>query len=166
MFSKNYFSKDITDFLVLLNKHFVKFVLVGGEAVIYYGHARLTGDIDIYYEISNDNIEKLWNSLLEFWDNDIPMMKSKDEFHKKGIIVQFGLPPNRIDLINTIGGVQFTEVWKNKIIEKLDLGNDILIDINLVGLNELIKNKKTVGRHKDLEDIKFLQKVKKTITKF
>jgi len=35
------------------------------------------------------------------------MLKSKDELKKKGIIVQFGLPPNRIDLLNSIDGVGF-----------------------------------------------------------
>ena len=51
-----YFSKDILDFLNLLYKHQVKYLIVGGEAVIFYGHARLTGDIDIYYDRSTENI--------------------------------------------------------------------------------------------------------------
>jgi len=160
MFDKEYFSKDIFDFLVILSKQKVKFVLVGGEAVIYYGHARLTGDIDIYYEVTDENISKLWNALLEFWDHDIPMVNSKNEFKKIGIVVQFGLPPNRIDLINTIEGVDFNEVWKNKVSEKLNLESGDSLEIFLIGIKELIKNKISAARHKDLEDVKFLKALK------
>lgn len=49
---KNFsFLKDTEDFLVLLFKHQVKYLIVGGEAVIYYGYARLTGDIGIFMKI-------------------------------------------------------------------------------------------------------------------
>ena len=59
--SPAFFSKDIVDFLFLLSKYKVKYVIVGGEAVIYYGHARLTGDIDIFYGLSKGNVEKLFH---------------------------------------------------------------------------------------------------------
>lgn len=159
MIDKNYFSKDIFDFLVALKSYSVKFVLVGGEAVIYYGHARLTGDIDIFYENSDENILRLWNALLNFWDNNIPMLKSNEELKKNGIVVQFGLPPNRIDLINSIDGVEFSEVWKGRVAEELDLGNRKKEEIYFIGLKELIKNKKAAGRYKDLEDLEFLKKL-------
>jgi hypothetical protein len=159
MFSKEYFSPDIFDFLNVLTKHKVKFVIVGGEAVIYYGYARLTGDIDLFYDNSNENIENLWSALLEFWENDIPIIKSKDEFYKKGTVIQFGLPPNRIDLINTIEGVEFSEVWENCKIEQLSLENEQYIDIYIIGLNQLIKNKKASGRYKDLEDLEYLTSI-------
>lgn len=160
MFSKDYFSKDIFEFLLILKKHFVKFVLVGGEAVIYYGSARLTGDIDIYYEISDKNSSNLWDALLEFWDNDIPIIQERDELLKSGMVFQFGLPPNRIDLINSISGVEFNEVWKNKKGVDLDLGNGDRLEIYLIGIKELIKNKEASARHKDLEDIKYLKALK------
>lgn len=159
MFAKEYFSPDIFDFLNVLNKHKVKFVIVGGEAVIYYGYARLTGDIDLFYDNSNENIENLWSALIEFWDNNIPIIKSKDEFKKRGTIIQFGLPPNRINLINSIEGVEFSEVWENCKIEQLDLENKQYIDIYIIGLKQLIKNKRASGRYKDLEDLEYLTSI-------
>ena len=161
MINKEYFSKDVYEFLLALKKHSVKFVLIGGEAVIYYGHPRLTGDIDIFYEISDENIANLWNALSDFWDNNIPIIKSKEEFSKPGIVIQFGLPPNRIDLINKIEGVEFPEVWDGKVCEKLELGGGKTEDIFLIGLKELIKNKESAGRHKDLDDVKYLKKIEK-----
>ena len=56
----SYFSIDIQEFLYLLSKHQVKYLIVGGEAVIFHGYARLTGDIDIFYDASPDNVEKLF----------------------------------------------------------------------------------------------------------
>lgn len=157
---KPYFHKDIQDFLFLLFKYKVKYIIVGGEAVIYYGHARLTGDIDIFYGINNSNINKLFNALSEFWEEDIPGLKDKKELGVKGMVIQFGLPPNRIDLINLIGGVSFDEAWKNKIFDVINL-NEKKVKIYYIGLNDLIKNKRAVKRNKDEEDLKFLIEAKK-----
>ncbi len=159
MFNRNYFSKDVVEFFLKLNNHKVKFVIIGGEAVIYYGYARLTGDTDIFYEISERNVENLWNALLDFWEGDIPGIDNKEILQKQGAIVQFGLPPNRIDLVNDIDGVSFSEVWKNKKKEELLLGNGEKLNIYLIGLKELIKNKRTSARYKDLEDLRYLQKI-------
>jgi len=51
----DHFSKDIQDFLECLSRHGVDYLLVGGEAVIYYGHPRLTGDIDVFYSPEENN---------------------------------------------------------------------------------------------------------------
>jgi hypothetical protein len=39
-----HFSPDIREFIRLLDHHGARYVIVGGEAVIHYGYARLTGD--------------------------------------------------------------------------------------------------------------------------
>ncbi|MEJ5351538.1 MAG: DUF6036 family nucleotidyltransferase [Melioribacteraceae bacterium] len=153
-----YFTEDITEFLLLLFKHKVKYLIVGGEAVLFHGHSRLTGDIDIFYENSDENINKLFNILLEFWNNEIPGIKEKSELKEPGIIIQFGLPPNRIDLMNQIEGVDFSEAFNNKIIINTLLNNQNA-EIYYIGLKELIKNKKAMGRPKDIDDLQYLQKL-------
>jgi hypothetical protein len=157
MFNKDYFSNDIFDFIFLLNRNNVKYVIVGGEAVIYYGHSRLTGDIDIYYASDTKNIFNLWRVLLEFWNSDIPGIDSPELLSKKGMVFQFGVPPNRIDLINDIDGVDFAEVWENIVVEEIIIDEGQSIFINLIGIKELIKNKEKSGRYKDKEDLKFLK---------
>ena len=70
-----------------------------------------------------------------------------------------GRPPNRINLINKIEAVTFEEAWKNKTEEKI-LIDEIEYKLNFIGLNQLIKNKTSLNRNKDIEDLKFLQAVK------
>jgi len=110
----SHFSKDIHQFLELLAKHKVKYVIVGGEAVIYYGYARLTGDVDFFFGTSKENPQCLYDALDEFWGGDIPGVDSFEEVMQSGTILQFGVPPNRIDLVNHIDGVTFEEAWTGK----------------------------------------------------
>ena len=56
----SHFSKDTLDFFELLYKYEVDYVIVGGQAVIYYGHVRLTGDVDIFYKRDKKNVENLY----------------------------------------------------------------------------------------------------------
>ena len=155
---KPIFSQDVQDFLFLLYTNKVKYLIVGGEAVIYYGHARLTGDIDILYDISNINVDKLFKMLKQFWTGDIPSLKSKDELRQPGLIFQFGVPPNRIDLINKISSVSFQNAWANKETFPTKIHQQ-QIHIYFIGIRELVQNKESVGRFKDMDDLRFLRKV-------
>jgi len=155
----DYFSFDTQEFLVLLNKYEVKYLIVGGEAVIYYGYARLTGDVDFFYEISQDNVQKLYKALDEFWGGNIPGVEHVSELSKPGLIFMFGVPPHRIDLINTINKVTFQQAWLAKKTEFIMI-NKNKIPIYFIGLNDLIRNKESLNRPRDLEDLKYLKKIK------
>ncbi len=155
------FSKDISDFIIRLFQHNVKYLIVGGEAVIYHGYARLTGDIDFFYDRENENIKNLFNALLEFWEGTIPGISSSDALSGPGTIIQFGQPPNRIDLINEIDGVSFSQAWGTRIDEELTLENQ-KYTVYYINLEMLIKNKKASGRYKDLDDLKYLEAVRNT----
>lgn len=159
--AEDYFSNDVLEFLFLLNKYEVEYLIVGGEAVIYYGHIRLTGDIDLFYFLNKKNSEKLFEALLEFWDGDIPGINKSDELLKRNMVFQFGVPPNRIDLINDIEAVDFKSAWKNKNEVALTYKNKNF-RIFYIGIEELIKNKSRLQRPRDMEDLKFL---KQTIRK-
>lgn len=100
MISREHFSDDILEFLGLLHKNDVKYIIIGGEAVIYYGFARLTGDIDLFYERTPKNIEKLYNVLVQFWNGQIPGLGNQQELLDQDAVFQFGVPPNRLDLLS------------------------------------------------------------------
>ncbi|HMB92498.1 MAG TPA: hypothetical protein VKP65_16715, partial [Rhodothermales bacterium] len=81
-----HFSPDTQDFIRLLHQHSVRYVIVGGEAVIYYGYARLTGDVDFFYDRQPDNAALLFEALLSFWDGDIPGISKPEELIEPGLI--------------------------------------------------------------------------------
>ena len=156
----SYFSPDIQDFIRLLAKYDVRYVIIGGVAVIYYGSARLTGDIDFLYESSADNAKKLFSTLQEFWKGSIPGIKKEEELIGENIVVQFGVIPNRIDLLTSIEAVEFKDAWENRLEEKITI-DDKEYPIYFISLEQLIKNKESVNRDKDKQDLKFLEKLKK-----
>jgi hypothetical protein len=155
-----FFSPDIQEFIRLLSINEVKYLIVGGEAVIYYGHTRLTGDIDFFYERSEKNCAELYKALSEFWNGVIPGIQTPQELLEKGAIFQFGRPPNRIDLINEIDGVAFGEAWLEKEVVEFQFGDQVY-EVYYLGLNQLIRNKESVKRPRDLEDLRFLLSVRK-----
>jgi hypothetical protein len=73
------------------------------------------------------------------------------------VIIQFGVPPNRIDLINKIEKVTFTEAWEEKVAEAIKLKGETIF-LYFIGLKQLIKNKKALDRPKDAEDLKYLKR--------
>lgn len=157
--SPSAFSTDCIEFISVLNAHKVKWVIVGGEAVIYYGHIRLTGDVDFFFSYGEDNVKKLWNALNDFWDENIPGNLAEKDLAEPGNFIQFGIPPNRIDLMNQIDGVSFDEVWENKVVEYIQTEQK-KIQVNYIGLEQLIKNKSLSNRPKDQEDLKYLKRKK------
>ena len=59
-----------------------------------------------------------------------------------------GYPPFRIDILTTIDGVEFTDCYQNRVIIQHDA-----VTLNIIGINELKKNKQVSRRMKDLEDL-------------
>lgn len=153
----SYFSADILDFITLLHRHKVRYVIVGGEAVIHYGHARLTGDVDFFFDRTSSNVQALFDVLLAFWNDDVPGLQSDEDLLEEGIILQFGCPPNRIDLMNQIDGVQFTDAWENRTTVQAET-SEADVPLYILGLKNLIQNKEASGRPKDLDDLEFLRK--------
>ncbi|MCK4357385.1 MAG: hypothetical protein KAW92_01330 [Candidatus Cloacimonetes bacterium] len=157
---KNNFSPNVLDMMTLLYKHQVEYLIIGDQAVIYYGHVRLTGDIDFFYNQTEKNVEKLYDALIEFWNNDIPGIQNKRKLMEKNIIFQFGIIPNRIDLISKIEAVNFAEAWQKRETVKIDSVRRV-IEVYFIDIEHLIKNKEALNREKDKEDIKFLKRNEK-----
>ena len=150
------FSTDILTFLRLLAKRRVRYLIVGGEAVIYHGYARLTGDVDFFYDNTLLNCRRLFRVLLEFWDGRIPGVNSSEELRAEKLIVQFGRPPHRIDLMNRIDGVTFSRAWKSRIRVQIKTKSES-VPVQYIGLGPLVANKRATGRPKDLDDALFLR---------
>lgn len=152
----SHFSRDTVDFIRLLHKHGVQYLIVGGEAVIYYGHVRLTGDVDFFYDVATDNTEKLFAALDEFWGDEIPGVQTADDLRRPDQVLQFGRPPNRIDLLTRISGVSFEVAWSGREPVELLVESGERIPMQYIGLPQLMVNKRATGRPKDLDDLNFL----------
>ena len=157
---KTNYSDDALELMTFLYKNQVEYLIVGGQAVIYYGHVRLTGDIDLFYNQTEKNVGKLYNALLKFWNNDIPGIQNKKNLMEKNVIFQFGVIPNRIDLISKIEAVNFADAWQKREIVTINTGKEI-VEVCFIDIENLIKNKEALNRGRDKEDIKFLKRKEK-----
>jgi len=143
-------AKDFAEFIDLLNKHAVEYMVVGGYALAFHGKPRNTGDLDIWIENSEPNAVRMLEVVKDFGLGSMGF--TKEDFMKEGYISQIGYPPLRIDILNSIDGVRFREAYANRKVMDSDG-----MKIAYIGRNEFIKNKQASGRAQDLIDIKEIQ---------
>ncbi|MBO9634960.1 MAG: nucleotidyltransferase [Chitinophagaceae bacterium] len=148
-------AQDFEDFIALLNKHKVEYMVVGGYALAFHGKPRHTGDLDIWIGISKKNADKMLKVVKEFGLAALGF--TKEDFLKDGYITQIGYPPLRIDILNSIDGVAFNEAFANK--KEIDLDG---LNVTYIGLQDFITNKEASGRSQDISDIIALQKKSKS----
>jgi hypothetical protein len=139
------------ELLRLLEENNVDYVIVGGYAVAFHGFPRFTKDIDVFFRNAQDNINKIRNALIAFGfpEPNLPISL----FSESGNIIQFGISPVRVDIINEIDGVPFEEAFENSVRGKYGS-----IEVNFIGKNQLIKNKIASGRPQDAVDADKLKK--------
>ena len=142
---------DFKEFLKLLNSNNVEYILVGGWAVGFHGYSRFTADMDIFIGLSEDNISCLQKALKEF---GVPEF-DRSMLTTRGHVFRIGRAPLRIEIINEISGVEFSQAFKNK--EIFELAGQISIPI--ISLDDLFKNKSSTGRTKDMADLEELRKL-------
>lgn len=145
--------KDYEELLKLFNKYKVKYCIIGAFAVAHYVKPRYTKDIDILIESSTDNAEKIMNALNDFGFKDLNL--SSKDFRTKGNIIQLGYEPLRVDIVTSLPGCSFDQVWKNKVVA--EYGRE---KVFFIGLDELIQIKKLSGRPQDKVDLDLLIKVR------
>jgi hypothetical protein len=149
---------DTRDLISLLAKHRVRYLLCDATAVIYYEHVRTTGDVDIFDDRHPENARRLHDSLCECWGDHVPDLTSAAELTRPGLVLQFGVPPNRIDLINEIDGVSSGECWDGRCILSMPTSSGA-VEVLLVGLRNLIRNKQASGRPRATDDPAFLRRL-------
>lgn len=154
----NIFFEEHQQLLRNLIQNEVRFLLIGGYAVIHYGYERTTGDMDIWLQLGNENKDKLLKALEAFGiEEDGIEQLNKIDFDKPIPAFSIGEKPRRIDFITKISNVLFEEAFKE--------ANYLLIEdelnIPVIHYNHLILSKLTTGRAKDKADIEELQRINK-----
>lgn len=151
----NIFDSYTFNLLLELNKLNVRYLVVGGYAVNYYGYRRTTGDIDLWIQPTNDeNKQRLITGLGSLGvDQNVLTQLNQMDFSNPVVFID-GEEPFKIDFMTHIAGVKFEEAWQQRVSTTIDG-----IDIQFIHLNHLILSKISTGRLKDRMDIEKLQKI-------
>lgn len=140
---------DFEDFLRLLDVHRVDYMIVGGYAVAYHGFPRFTKDIDVFFCDAGDNLVRLQAALVDFGFQ--PATVPIETLGKPDAVLAIGIEPVRIDLLNRIDGVTFNDARANVVRGRY--GN---VEVTFIGKEDLLRNKRASGRHRDLGDVEEL----------
>ena len=146
-------NKHFREFIELLEKNKVRYLIVGGYAVGLHGFPRYTGDLDVFIAISEENARSVLQSFSDFGFADLGL--SEGDFLEEEIVIEIGREPLKIQVLTGIDGVTFEECW----IEKKEIAlSDTTIPF--IGIESLLKNKEASDRAKDKIDLEELKRIR------
>lgn len=143
-------NQDFKDLLAVFNAEKVKFLVIGGYAVIKHTEPRYTKDLDLWVSIKDDNPERVYRALKQF---GAPLTNlSPKDFSQKGFFYTLGMAPRRVDILFDLTDLDFDECWERRV--ESDIGS---VTIYFISASDLIINKEAVGRYQDLADAEKLR---------
>lgn len=143
--------QDLKELLNLFKSFDVRYLVVGGHAVMRYTEPRYTKDVDLWISTDPKNAGAVFNALARF-GAPLKDMSSKD-FMKAGYFYQMGHPPLRVDVMMSIPGVEFESCWARR--ERADVEG---MEVPFISKEDLIRSKRASGRPQDLIDVANLEK--------
>lgn len=143
--------EDFRDVLVELLGTSARFLIVGAHALGVHGVPRATVDLDVWIDRSPENARRVWAALAAFGAPLESLRISEADFTRPDTIVQFGLPPYRIDILTGVSGVSFDEAWGERVEAFFD---DVRVPY--IGRDAFVRTKRASGRKKDLGDLESL----------
>jgi hypothetical protein len=146
-------SDDLREFLKSLTEREVAFLLIGGFAVALHGYPRATADFDLWVESSAANGERVLAALRDF--GFMPTDDAARALVTPGKILRMGYPPTRIELLTAPAGVEFGPCRSRAVMKDL-----FGVAVPVIGLDDLIANKRAAGRPKDLIDVAELERIR------
>ncbi len=142
-------NRDFRDLLGALCDAEARFLVVGAYAVSYHAEPRATGDLDVWVEATTENAARVHAALRAF---GAPLEElSEQDLASPDLVFQIGLPPRRIDIMTGVTGLTFAEAWAGRV-EASYAG----VRFPLLGRDALLRNKRALGRPKDLLDVELL----------
>lgn len=142
-------AKDFKDFLSLCLNHELRFMVIGGYAVVHHSRPRYTGDLDLWVDAAPENAERVVTVLRAFGfrGDDISTGMITDQKQ----IIRMGFEPMRLELFTRIPGVSFADSYERRVFAKIGR-----MQVPFIGLEDLKANKRASGRLKDLQDLEEL----------
>ncbi len=146
-------NSDFKDLLRDLNGAGVRYLIVGGYAVMVYTEPRYTKDLDLWIEPTEPNAQKLFVALAQF---GAPTKNIRPgDFTEPDVFFQIGIEPVRIDIMTSVPGLDFVPAWERKVI--VDFGRE---SAPVLSREDVLKSKVTAGRIRDRQDVKRLARRK------
>jgi hypothetical protein len=142
-------SSDFSDLLRLFKSHRVRYLIVGGHAVMKYTEPRFTKDLDIWVEASSKNARAVFKALRTFGAPLADLAES--DFAKEGFFYQMGRPPTRVDILMSIEGVRFADAWPNRVKTEFEG-----VSAYVISRKDLMENKRSLARPQDRLDLENL----------
>jgi hypothetical protein len=144
-------NRDFEDLLSDFAACRVRFLIVGAYALVFYGRPRATGDLDVWVDRNPRNATRVFEALRKF---GAPLDRvTPADFEKKGIVFQIGVEPNRIDVLTSLTGLEFRTAWTRR--KRARFGSQ---RVGVLAPQDFVRNKKALGRAKDLADVEELQR--------
>ena len=145
-----FINSDFSDLLNLFKAKQVKYMVIGGYAVIQYTEPRFTKDLDLWISTHPENAEAVFDALKEF---GAPLEgMSPNDFSEEGYFYQMGMPPVRVDILMGIPGVRFDEAWERR--KEIQFDD---VTVAMISKQDLIAAKRAAGRPQDLIDADSLE---------
>jgi len=143
-------SPDFKELLSLFTAHKVRYLVVGGYAVMKYSEPRFTKDLDLWIAVDRSNAAAVFAALKEF---GAPLAGlSEADFQEPGYVYQMGRAPLRVDILMSVEGVDFDQAWRKRV----EVGIDGT-SIPFIAKDDLIVAKRVAGRPQDLIDLQNLE---------
>lgn len=142
--------RDFRELLASFSAHGVEFVLVGAYALALLGAPRYTGDLDLYVRPTEENARRILAALGEFGFGSLGL--SAGDFAAPDRVVQLGVPPLRVDLVTSLTGVSWEQVWQSH--TEVSLGGTT---VPVIARAVFLRNKRAIGRPKDLADAEMIE---------
>ena len=142
-------NSDFSDLLRIFNDHNVKYLVIGGYAVVQYAEPRFTKDLDMLISTDAENANAVYDSLKEF-GAPLTDLTPKD-FSEEGFFFQMGVPPVRVDILMGIPGINFNACWGRRM--EVDFDG---LRVIFISKQDLIESKRAAGRPQDLIDADLL----------
>jgi hypothetical protein len=143
-------NQDFVDLLRAFNDANVRYLVVGAYALALHGRPRATGDLDLWIDATPENATRVMQALAAF---GAPLTDvTTEDFAREGIVFQIGVPPGRIDILTALTGVTFNEAWSDRL--RRPFGE---VDVDFIGREAFLRNKRLMGRPKDVGDIEGME---------
>lgn len=146
-------NRDFRDLLAGFSAHDVRFLVVGGYAVTFHARPRFTKDLDLWVDPDPDNAAKVVAALVAFGAPLAAHGVTAQDFASPGVVYQMGMPPNRVDILTAVEGLRFDECHARRAVARY-----ADVPVAYLAREDLIANKRAVGRPQDLEDVRELER--------